>query len=55
MLQLVDVGPRAVGAYREVVPDGLMDAVDEAAARLRGARVLHAAFRTAMEPDSTLS
>jgi trehalose synthase len=41
MLQLVDVGPRSVSAYREVAPDGLMDALTAAADRLRGARILH--------------
>ena len=41
MLQLVDVGPRAVAAYREFAPEGLMDTLARAAARLRGARVLH--------------
>src|SRR5919106_3326722 len=41
MLQLVDVGPRAVASYREFAPDGLVDALATTAARLRGARVLH--------------
>jgi trehalose synthase len=41
MLQIVDVGPRAVGGYREFAPEGLIDSLVAAATRLRGARVLH--------------
>lgn len=41
MLELVDVGPRPLAAYRGIVEDRLLDAVREAATPLRGARVLH--------------
>jgi len=41
MLQLVDVGPRSVDAYREFAPKGLIEALHATARQLRGARVLH--------------
>ena len=41
MLELVDVGPRHLKAYRDVAPDALLADLEGAAARLRGARVLH--------------
>jgi len=41
MLELVDVGPRHLKAYRDVAPDALLAELEGAAARLRGARVLH--------------
>jgi len=41
MLELVDVGPRRLTAYRGVVPDAQLAELQKAAARLRGARVLH--------------
>jgi trehalose synthase len=41
MLELVDVGPRALAAYRGIAPDALLDALVRSAADLRGARVLH--------------
>ena len=41
MLELVDVGERSLQSYRGVAPDELLDAVSQAAAALRGARVLH--------------
>ncbi|MGE3707038.1 MAG: glycosyltransferase [Vicinamibacterales bacterium] len=41
MLELVDVGPRHLSAYRGIAPDALLDDVTRAAERLRGARVLH--------------
>ncbi len=41
MLTLVDIGPRSLERYRAPAPPGLLEAVWEAAAPLRGARVLH--------------
>lgn len=41
MLDLVDVGERALESYRGVAADALIDAVKKNAADLRGARVLH--------------
>ncbi|MFN7143285.1 MAG: glycosyltransferase, partial [Myxococcota bacterium] len=41
MLNLVDIGPRSLEAYRGIAPDELLDAVRAAAAPLRGVRVLH--------------
>ena len=41
MLEGVDVGEATLGSYRGIAPDGLLDAVAQAAAALRGARVLH--------------
>lgn len=41
MLELVDVGPRPVEAYRGIVPDHLLDSLQSSAEKLRGARVLH--------------
>lgn len=41
LLDLVDLGPRSLDAYRGVAPDDLLDSVRVAAAPLRGARVLH--------------
>jgi trehalose synthase len=41
MLELVDVGPRRVEAYREVAPESLLEDLLRSAERLRGARVLH--------------
>jgi trehalose synthase len=41
MLELVDVGPRALGAYRGIAPDAMLDALVRSAADLRDARVLH--------------
>jgi trehalose synthase len=41
VLELVDVGPRHLSAYRSVVPEALLADLEESAARLRGARVLH--------------
>lgn len=41
MLQSVDVGERAVEAYRGAAPDDLLDALIAQASSLRGARVLH--------------
>lgn len=41
MLQSVDVGERRLSAYRGLVPDSLLQEVREAAAPLRGVRVLH--------------
>jgi trehalose synthase len=40
MLDLVDVGPRHVSAYRSVAPEPLLDDLEQAAARLRSP-VLH--------------
>jgi len=41
MLELVDVGPRALSAYRGVAPDAALDDLVHHAENLRGARVLH--------------
>lgn len=41
MLELVDVGPRSLDAYRGVAPDAILDRLVEVASELRGARVLH--------------
>jgi trehalose synthase len=41
MLELVDVGPRALAAYRGIAPDAILDALVRSADDLRGARVLH--------------
>ena len=41
MLDIVDLGERTLASYRGVAPDELLEAVAEAAAALRGARVLH--------------
>jgi trehalose synthase len=41
MLEIVDVGPRPVAAYRGVAPDALLDELSTVAGDLRGARVLH--------------
>jgi trehalose synthase len=41
MLNLVDVGESSLASYRGVAPDELLEAVTQAAAGLRGARVLH--------------
>jgi trehalose synthase len=41
MLELVDVGPRHLSAYRGVVPGALLADLEAAARRLGGARVLH--------------
>jgi trehalose synthase len=41
MLDNVDVGESSLGSYRGVAPDDLLDAVEQAARALRGARVLH--------------
>jgi len=41
MLQQVDVGQRSVQAYRGVAPDDILDALNQQAQALRGARVLH--------------
>jgi trehalose synthase len=39
MLELVDVGERSLASYRGVAPGELLDAVEQAAAALRGARI----------------
>lgn len=41
MLQQIEVGERALEAYRGVAPDELLDTLAAQAAALRGARVLH--------------
>jgi trehalose synthase len=41
MLELVDVGPRSLSAYRGVAPDAILDELRRCASALRGARVLH--------------
>ncbi|MCC7240803.1 MAG: glycosyltransferase [Acidobacteria bacterium] len=41
MLELVDVGPRSLDAYRGVAPDAVLDDLRRVATDLRGARVLH--------------
>ncbi|MBI4263799.1 MAG: glycosyltransferase [Acidobacteria bacterium] len=41
MLELVDVGPRSLEAYRGIAPDPILDDLVRHAADLRGARVLH--------------
>jgi trehalose synthase len=41
MLELVDVGPRSLDAYRGVAPEAILDHLVEVASELRGARVLH--------------
>lgn len=41
MLELVDVGPRALAAYRGIAPDAILDGLVRSADDLRGARVLH--------------
>lgn len=41
MLHKVDVGKRSLRAYRGIVPDETLDQLQEAAAALRGLRVLH--------------
>lgn len=41
MLQTVDVGTRSIAAYRGIVPDAILDALEQAAEPLRGKRVLH--------------
>jgi trehalose synthase len=41
MLELVDVGPRSLHAYRGVAPDAILDDLLRSASELRGARVLH--------------
>ena len=41
MLELVDVGPRSLNAYRGVAPDAILDDLVRYASELRGARVLH--------------
>jgi trehalose synthase len=41
MLDIVDVGESSLASYRGVAPDDLLDALEQAARPLRGARVLH--------------
>jgi len=41
MLELVDVGPRSLDAYRGIAPDAILDELLRYASKLRGARVLH--------------
>lgn len=41
MLELVDVGPRSLNAYRGVAPDAMLDDLRRYASELRDARVLH--------------
>ena len=41
MLQRVDVGERSLRSYRRTAPDDLLDELEQVAADLRGARVLH--------------
>ena len=41
MLELVDVGPRSLSAYRGIAPDAILDDLVRHAGELRGARVLH--------------
>ena len=41
MLQHIEVGERALEAYRGVAPDELLDGLLAQAAPLRGARILH--------------
>lgn len=41
MLELVDVTPRSIEAYRGIAPDDILDSAIAAARPLRGARVLH--------------
>lgn len=41
MLELVDVGPRSLSAYRGVAPDAVLDDLVRRTEELRGARVLH--------------
>lgn len=41
MLELVDVGPRSLSAYRGVAPDAVLDDLVRHARDLQGARVLH--------------
>ena len=41
MLELVDVGPRSLSAYRGIAPDTVLDELVRHAAALRGARILH--------------
>jgi trehalose synthase len=41
MLELIDVGPRSLSAYRGVAPDAVLDDLVRHAEDLRGARVLH--------------
>jgi len=41
VLQQVAVGQWALDAYRDVVPDFILEALREQANRLRGARILH--------------
>jgi trehalose synthase len=41
MLELVDVGPRSLSAYRGIAPDAILDDLQRCASVLRGARVLH--------------
>lgn len=41
MLELVDVGPRSLSAYRGIAPDPILDDLQRHAQTLRGARVLH--------------
>ena len=41
MLQQVDVGKRRIASYRGSAPAGILDELEQQAAELRGARVLH--------------
>ncbi len=41
MLQLVHVGHKAIGLYRGVAPDAILDELVDIAADLRGVRILH--------------
>ena len=41
MLELVDVGPRSLNAYRGIAPDAILNDLLRYGSRLRGARVLH--------------
>lgn len=41
MLELVDVGMRSLGAYRGIVPEGVLNGLQAVARDLRGYRVLH--------------
>jgi trehalose synthase len=41
MLELVDVGPRSLRAYRGVAPDAILEELERAVKSLRGARILH--------------
>ncbi|MPZ50564.1 MAG: hypothetical protein GEU75_14920 [Dehalococcoidia bacterium] len=41
MLQTVDVGERSLASYEGVAPEAILEELRQAAARLRGTRVLH--------------